>query len=149
MKRLTSTIAVLMLCTNTAGAAPLPTNPDVTPDNIATTICVSGYSHTVRPPSQVTGAIKRRLLSDAGLPPDMVHDFILDHIIPISVGGSPDDPRNMVLQPKAEASLKDRAENRAHSLVCTHRLDLRQAQQTMWSDWRRLLPARALQGDGF
>jgi hypothetical protein len=120
----------------------LPVNPDVTPDNVDQTICVSGFSHTVRPPWHVTNEIKRKLLVEAGVPPEQAHDFILDHRIPISSGGSPDDPANLILQSKEEAAEKDRAENRAHSLICTHRLGLRDAQTMIWRDWHKLLPNR-------
>ena len=144
MNRLILSMA-LALVASAAIAAPLPINPDVTPDHIGSTICVSGYSHSIRPQSQVTNAIKKQLLDEAGIPRWEIHDYVLDHVIPISSGGSPDDPRNLRLEPREESFLKDRAENRSHDLICTHRLGLREAQQMMWTDWKKLLPSRARQ----
>lgn len=139
-------LVTLFLGASAMAGESLPVNPEVTPDNIDQTICVSGYSHSIRPPSQVTNAIKKQLLDQAGIPRWQIHDYVLDHIIPISSGGAPDDPRNLRLEPREESFLKDRSENRSHDLVCTHRLSLREAQQIMWSNWRKLLPARAVSG---
>lgn len=136
-----------LVFTSAAAAQSLPVSPYVTPQNVQSTICVSGYSHSVRPPAQVTNAIKKQLLDEAGIPRERIHDFVLDHIIPISSGGAPDDPRNLKLEDREESFLKDRAENRSHDLICTGRLGLREAQATMWRDWRKLLPTRAKQGE--
>ena len=98
----------------------LPVNPNVRPDNVMETICVTGYSKSIRPPAQVTNEIKKKLLDDAGIPRQYIHDYVLDHVIPISSGGAPDDIRNLRLEPREESFLKDRAENRSHDL--THRI---------------------------
>jgi hypothetical protein len=139
-------LALAALSRPTFANETLPVNPAVTPDNVMETICVSGYSHSIRPPSQVTNAIKKQLLDEAGIPREFIHDYVLDHVIPISSGGAPDDIRNLRLEPREESFLKDRAENRSHDLICTGRLGLREAQAAMWHNWRRLLPARAAGG---
>jgi hypothetical protein len=41
---------------------PGATNPDVTQDTISTTICVPGWTKTVRPPISYTNPLKRRLI---------------------------------------------------------------------------------------
>jgi hypothetical protein len=115
----------------------LPVNPAVTPSNIDETICVSGYSHSVRPPYEVTNAIKHELIRQSGLPSEAIHDFTLDHAIPISVGGAPDDIRNLKLEPKIESKTKDRIEFCIYRAVCEHRVGLREAQAAIWSDWRK------------
>lgn len=120
----------------------LPVNPDVTPETIHSTICVSGYSSSIRPPQAYTDRVKRHLMREAGIPFEFIHDYVLDHVIPISSGGSPTDLRNLRLQPRDASLAKDRAENRSHSLVCDGRLGLREAQQTMYSNWQALLPVR-------
>jgi hypothetical protein len=150
MRKLILLVASLLMLVGHGAVAQesLPTNPDVTPENVDQTICVTGYSHGIRPPSQVTNAIKKQLLDQAGIPRWQIHDYVLDHVIPLSSGGSPDDPRNLRLEPREESFLKDRAENRSHDLICTHHLNLREAQQMMWNDWRKLLPARATLDDG-
>jgi hypothetical protein len=122
-----ATISAIFLFATTSFATAtgdLPVNPDVTPENIDETICVKGYSSSIRPPL------------------DTIGDYILDHRINIAIGGSPTSLHNLQLEDRFESFEKDRAENRAHSLVCTHRLSLREAQAIMYSDWRRLLPAR-------
>lgn len=75
-----------------------------------------------------------------GLPLELIGDKILDHKISISAGGSPTDPRNMVLQDRDESYLKDRAQSWAHALICSHRKGLREVQSLLWNDWRQLLP---------
>jgi hypothetical protein len=125
-----------------ASGGELPVNPDVTPENIESTICVRGYSASIRPPQAYTDRVKRHLMREAGLPLDTIGDYILDHRINIAIGGSPTSLQNLQLQRHDLSLEKDRAENRAHSLVCTHRLSLREAQAIMFTDWRRLLPTR-------
>jgi hypothetical protein len=140
-----ATISAIFLFATTSFATAtgdLPVNPDVTPENIDETICVKGYSSSIRPPQVYTDRVKRHLMREAGLPLDTIGDYILDHRINIAIGGSPTSLHNLQLEDRFESFEKDRAENRAHSLVCTHRLSLREAQAIMYSDWRRLLPAR-------
>jgi hypothetical protein len=137
-----SAIYLLASASFATATGDLPVNPDVTPENIDETICVKGYSSSIRPPQVYTDRVKRHLMREAGIPIEFIHDYVLDHVIPISSGGSPTDLRNLRLQPRDLSLAKDRAENRSHQFICDGRLDLRSAQQTMYSDWRRLLPAR-------
>ena len=55
--------------------------------------------------------------------------YELDHLIPIALGGAPSDVRNLWPEPWSAATVKDRLENRLHSLVCTHRMTLSEAQR--------------------
>ena len=71
-----------------------------------------------------------------GLPLELIGDFQLDHKLPLSLGGSPDDPRNLVLQDQDEAEEKDAVERCLPAAVCAGAVDLYQAQQVMWRDWR-------------
>jgi hypothetical protein len=50
------------------GASCIALNPDVTPETIAQTICVPGYTATVRPGSSYVTGIKDKIGRDAGLP---------------------------------------------------------------------------------
>ena len=68
---LTALVSALVLAPATAQEhqrAPIPgaIDPHVTQATIQRTICQRGYTATVRPPRQVTDAIKRQLA--AGLP---------------------------------------------------------------------------------
>lgn len=115
-------------------AAPLAAmalNAAVTQATIRQTICVSGWSAQVRPPSSYTRAIKRRQVPRT----QRLSAYELDHWIPISLGGDPYDPRNLVLQPIAEAHRKDRLETALHKAVCRGSVTLRGAQLRMEA-WR-------------
>lgn len=112
-------------------------NPAVTQATISTTICVPGWSAKVRPPSRVTKRIEREQIVAYGLPggPD---DYELDHIVPLSIGGATDDPRNLYPQSwdgPTGAHAKDKLENRLHRAVCTGRLALGDARQQILNKW--------------
>jgi hypothetical protein len=96
--------------------------------NIDSTICVTGYTRRVRPTQAVTNRIKLERMRAYGLAgsPSL---YELDHLIPLELGGAPDDVRNLWPEPWPAANVKDRLENRLHALVCTHRLSLLEAQQ--------------------
>jgi len=133
-------IALLFLASHSALAAPaLPVNPDVTQANISETICQHGWSASVRPPVSYTNQIKIQLMEREGLPLELIGNQILDHKINISIGGSPDDPRNMALQDASTSREKDRAERIAQRLVCSGQMPLRRAQEVMFNNWEYFL----------
>jgi hypothetical protein len=127
------------LAASSAHAGPhhsaLPLNPAVRQETIETTICVHGYSKTVRPPQAYTDNIKKLKLREAGLPLDAAEDYELDHRIPISAGGAPSDPANLVLQPWSEATEKDRVEANMHHHICHGDISLEEAQSLLWN-WK-------------
>lgn len=102
-------------------------NPAVTQDTIRQTICVRGYAATVRPPRAYTSAIKRRLMRQQHI----TARRILDHAMPIELGGSPTDPANMQLQTRTAAHRKDLVENKLHRDTCSGRKTLAEAQAAM------------------
>jgi hypothetical protein len=113
-------------------------NRDVTSVTAKQTICVTGYSKTIRPPSHDTEQIKARLLLAASIEPSRISDFELDHIIPLSLGGHPRDLTNLELQPWAGehgARRKDALELRLHNLVCRDGVSLNEAQACIAEDW--------------
>lgn len=119
---------------------PGATNPDVTQDNVDSTICVPGYTKTIRPPARYTSHLKREQLDDParGYNDDSMRDFEEDHLVPLEVGGNPTDPRNLWPEPLHgpwNAHLKDRLENRVHELVCAHEITLEQGQMVFERDW--------------
>ena len=119
-----------------AGAVVLPsptltpgvTNPEVNQENIDETICVRGWTKTVRPPSSYTSALKIQQLAAFKLsgPPSAYQE---DHLISLELGGSPSDPRNLWPQPYPRASEVDRIENELNAKVCSGALSLAQAQR--------------------
>lgn len=109
-------------------------NPAVTQATIAQTICVPGWSATVRPPKGYTSALKRKQMHALNLP-GKPSDYEEDHFIPLSIGGAPSDQRNLWPQPWPDAKRKDRLEGKLHRLVCSGDMTLRQA-QTAISHWK-------------
>lgn len=113
-------------------------NPAVTQANIQSTICIHGYTATIRPTKYYTGKVKRQMLRAQGIPLSKVGRYELDHIIPLEVGGHPSDPRNLQLQlwvgPR-NAHMKDRLEGQYHRAVCTGKSMLLAAQDYFTSTW--------------
>ena len=107
----------------------------VTPDNVQATICVGGYTATVRPSSSYTDSLKRRQIKQYGYADTNPSDYEEDHLIPLELGGSPTDPQNLWPEPKAGASRKDAVENALHSKVCAGTLNLRDAQAAIALNW--------------
>jgi hypothetical protein len=125
-----------ILYAGSAMAETIPRNPTVTPSTIQSTICVKGWSASIRPPLSYTNRIKKQKMADMGLPLELIGDFQLDHKLPISLGGSAHDPRNLVLQDLDEAEEKDIVERCLRIAVCAGAVDLGEAQQAVWIDWR-------------
>ena len=120
-------------------ATPGARNPAVTQMTIASTICVPGWAHAIRPPSGYTTAVKRRQIAAAGLPGGM-RAYEEDHLIPLELGGSADSSLNLWPEPRHSAdgwtaSQKDRLEDVLHRLVCSLLLPLPEAQAAIAADW--------------
>lgn len=112
-------------------------DPAVNDANIDTTICVPGYARSVRPPYSFTGALKRRLMRDQH-PGERYSGYELDHLVPLSLGGAPADPRNLWLEPwtgAMNAQDKDALELVLWRLVCAHEVPLRAAQRAIAGNW--------------
>jgi hypothetical protein len=103
-------------------------NPDVTQATIGTTICVQGWTRTIRPPSEYTNALKLRQMRVYGeRGPSSA--FQEDHLISLELGGHPTDPRNLWPEPYPRASHVDTIENELNAQVCSGSLTLAQAQE--------------------
>jgi hypothetical protein len=57
-------------------------------------ICTSGYSRSIRPPESFTEPLKLHQMRAYELP-GSPRDYEEDHLVPLSIGGAPDDPRNL------------------------------------------------------
>lgn len=92
-------------------------NPAVTQANIDSTVCVSGWTATIRPPVSYTNALKVKQMRARHLvgPPA---DYEEDHFIPLELGGNPTDPNNLWPQPWPDARKKDAVETRLHRDLC-------------------------------
>jgi hypothetical protein len=105
-------------------------NPQVTQANISQTVCVRGWTKTVRPPVQYTNRLKRAQMRQRGLP-GVPSDYEEDHYIPLEIGGHPTDPKNLWPQRWPEARLKDKLENALHAAVCGGKMTLSAAQHCL------------------
>jgi hypothetical protein len=119
-----------------AKAADLPINPAVTQETVGETICVRGWTKTVRPSARYTARIKIKLIRELELPEELLTDFELDHRIPLALGGAPSDPQNLELQPWDEAVEKDAIEACLARAVCAGKIGLDAARRAIWTDWR-------------
>lgn len=102
-------------------------NPAVTQATIATTICVHGWTATIRPPVAYTSQLKRAQMSARHLH-GTTADYEEDHLIPLELGGAPSDPKNLWPERITQARAKDRLENALHTQVCAGTLTLDAAQ---------------------
>src|SRR5262249_36096106 len=69
-------------------------NPAVKQSTIDQTICVSGYTKTIRPPESVTNREKLASMAAYGDTGRSPHDFEYDHIVSLELGGGGNPPRN-------------------------------------------------------
>ena len=134
MTRFAALLLCLVACIALADRGAL--NPNVTQDSIAQTICVRGYTKSVRPASSFTNGVKELLLKRNGLDPQTAADYELDHIIPLALGGHPRKLDNLELQPWEEAKRKDRIEVKLQCLVCSGQVALADAQREIVDDWK-------------
>lgn len=138
-------------------------NPAVTQANIQQTICVKGYTATIRPPLSYTGPLKRKIMghgsysvsyngqqySDHGYGTTYSASQVeLDHLVPLEVGGAPADPHNLWPEPggvdkitlnvngqNASSQIKDAFENWSREQLCTGKETLAKAQHDFMTDW--------------
>lgn len=103
-------------------------NPAVTQATIRSTVCVHGWTRTVRPPVSYTNALKVRGLAEYRLRGPL-SAFQEDHLISLELGGNPTDPRNLWPEPYPRAGIVDQIENELNAAVCSGRISLAQAQQ--------------------
>jgi hypothetical protein len=103
-------------------------NPDVTQATINATICVRGWTKTIRPPTSYTNELKQKQMRDYGVG-GALSDYQEDHLISLELGGHPTDPRNLWPQPYPRASTVDAIENDLNDRVCSGELTLAEAQR--------------------
>jgi hypothetical protein len=103
-------------------------NPDVTQATINATICVHGWTRTIRPPTSYTNELKQKQMREYGVGGSM-SDYQEDHLISLELGGHPSDPRNLWPQPYPRASDVDTIENELNDKVCSGELSLAEAQR--------------------
>lgn len=113
-------------------------NPAVTQATIKTTICQSGYTATIRPPVSVTDPLKLRLMASYSYH-DSPSRYELDHLISLELGGAPLDAKNLWPELGSSPNPKDKVENTLHSMVCSGKIALADAQHRISTDWTTAL----------
>jgi hypothetical protein len=131
-------VAVVLVWRSGSAQAPVVTadwtrtpgvlNPDVRQATIGETICVSGWTRTVRPPSEYTSALKVEQMNEYGLG-GSPSDYQEDHLISLELGGHPTDRRNLWPEPRPRAEEVDRVENELNRLVCSGEITLAEGQR--------------------
>jgi len=114
-------ISLLFLSIGHAGGA---VTPNVTQSNLSTTVCLTGYTTSVRPPSSYTQAWEKA--HGGGI------DTVVDHITPLCAGGDPFNYANYQLQFKPDSYRKDTTERLVCKMLCNGKLTLDEAQGMFW-----------------
>jgi hypothetical protein len=96
---------------------PAAISPKVTQDTLAITICKTGYTKSIRPPASITAAEKRGNAAAYGYSGPL-SGIEYDHLVPLQVGGDPNDPRNLWVEPGESENPKDGVESKLHQRVC-------------------------------
>ena len=112
-------------------------NGAVTQSTIGSTICMSGYSSSIRPSESVTYREKRSAMA-AYRAAGSTADYEYDHLVSLELGGAPNASANLWPEPYAGsygARVKDRVEDALHRLVCTGSLTLAAAQDEEAGNW--------------
>jgi hypothetical protein len=123
-------------------------NPRVTAQTVGQTICRSGYTASIRPPATITEREKAANARSYNYTGSM-RDAEYDHLVSLELGGDPNDPRNLWVEPPSPGhqtgsgpnNPKDTVENQLHSLVCSGQVPLTAAQDAIAADWTTALAA--------
>ena|SRR5258708_7857993 len=95
-------------------------NYHVTQANIAQTICVPGWTSTIRPSTSYTNRLKAQQMRALHLP-GKVSEYEEDHLVPLCLGGHPTDHRNLWPEPRDgqwAAKFKDQLEASVCRALC-------------------------------
>jgi len=125
---------------------PSALNPDVTQASIHQTICMSGWTATIRPPASYTNNLKTEGITKYGFNDTNLADYEEDHFLPLELGGNPKDQKNLWPEPyntqvngqRMGAHEKDRVENLLKKQVCAGTITLKEAQDQIVSDWYKV-----------
>jgi hypothetical protein len=103
-------------------------NPAVTPATLRSTVCVPGWTATIRPPTEYTDHLKIVQLREYGFPGGPA-DYQEDHLVSLGLGGNPTDPRNLWPEPWPRARKVDSIERELNKELCDGTLSLAEVQR--------------------
>ena len=119
-------------------------NPAVTQATIDSTICVSGWTGTIRPSESFTNALKVKQIGQYGYTDTRTSSYEEDHLISLELGGAPADARNLWPEPYTDslpdgrptgAYTKDAFETKLKDEICAGTITLAQAQGDIGDHW--------------
>ncbi|AEW97755.1 MULTISPECIES: hypothetical protein [Streptomycetaceae] len=127
-------------------------NPKVTQATLDSTICrKGGYTSDIRPPTNITNREKAANAKSYGYTGNM-RDAEYDHLVSLQLGGDPNDPRNLWVEPPSPGHRpnsgpnndKDAVETSLHTAVCKKQVTLEAAQRAIAGDWTTALAGLGL-----
>jgi hypothetical protein len=119
-------------------------NPSVSQATIGSTICVSGWTDTIRPSVGYTDALKVQQIGQYAYTDTSTASYEEDHLISLELGGAPADPRNLWPEPYTAAlsdgrptgaRTKDTFETKLKGEVCAGTITLARAQSEIGDHW--------------
>ena len=117
-------------------------NPKVTTSTLKATICnPHGYTSKIRPPASVTGREKVANARSYGFKTDKasLHDAEYDHLVSLQLGGDPNDPRNLWIEPPSPGHTPGAGPNNdkthLHTAICNGSVTLAAAQKAIATNW--------------
>jgi hypothetical protein len=119
-------------------------NPAVTQATVGSTICVSGWTATIRPSESFTNELKVEQIGQYSYSDTSTSSYEEDHLISLELGGAPADPRNLWPEPytisladgrPTGAHTKDGFETKLKSEVCAGTITLALAQAEIGDHW--------------
>jgi hypothetical protein len=99
---------------------------------------VKGWTKTARPAAFYTNNLKRIQIRQYGYADTDPRDYEEDHLIPLSVGGNPTDPRNLWPEPRKSewnADRKDDLEFALYMAVCHGEISLDESRRAFATNW--------------
>lgn len=109
------------------------------------TVCSPGYASSQRPRGTYWRRLRDKTYSSYRIPRGERSyldsggrrhlKYVIDHLIPLELGGAPDDLRNLWPEPILLSKRKDAVENELHWLVCNGRMTLVDAQRSIARNW--------------
>lgn len=127
------------------------TNPEITDGNIFSYICSRKWStRMIRPPVSYTNLLKRQQIEEYGYDDKNPKHYEEDHMIPLTLGGHPTDPKNLWPESwftKPNAHDKDTVEIYLKEKVCKREMTLSEAQRAIVEDW--VVVWRQLKEEGY
>jgi hypothetical protein len=137
----------LIASTVQAGDLPDPkltpgaTDPEVIQAHIQESICKQkpiSWTQAHLPPASYLEDLAKQQIPQYGYTDTNLKHYHEDHLIPLSVGGHPTDPKNIwpqLLIAKWSARRKDYLEEVIHRKVCNGEMTLQEAQDLFRTNW--------------